>query len=97
MVSKYTSPIVSSFTTQLELTLERPGFDSIPMDTMPTGIPWSTSTSSGVFKQVTTPARPLGGVGSLTNASVLAGGGDLGGIEAFGVLGGGLTGIVLVS
>ena len=41
-VSRYTSPIMSSFTTQVELTLERPGFDTIPMDIGPTGIPWST-------------------------------------------------------
>ena len=72
MVSRYTSPVVSSFTTQLELMLERPGFDTIPMDIGSTGIPWSTSTSSGVFKQATTPAKPQGGVGSLTSANVLA-------------------------
>ena len=97
MVSGYTSPVVSSFTTWLELTLERPGFDTIPMDIGPTGIPWCTSTSSGVFKWVTTPAKPQGGLGSLTSASVLAGRGDLGGNGAFGGLGGGLMEIVLLS
>ena len=94
MVSRYTSPVVSSFTTQLELTLKRPGFDTIPMDRGPTGIPWSTSTSSEVFKQATTLAKPQGCVGSLTSASVLASGGDLGGDGAFGGLGGGLVEIV---
>ena len=63
MVSRYTSPVVSSFTTQLELMLKRLGFDTIPMDIGPTDIPWSTSTSSGVFKQATTPAKPWGGCG----------------------------------
>ena len=38
MVSRYTSPVVSSFTTQLELMLERLGLDTIPMDIVPTGI-----------------------------------------------------------
>ena len=71
-VSRYTSPVVSSFTTWLELMLERLGFDTIPMDIGPIGIPWSTSTSSGVFKQVTTLAKPWGSVGSLNSANVLA-------------------------
>ena len=97
MVSRYTSPIVSSFTTWLELMLERPGFDTILMDIVPIGTPWSTSTSSGVFKQATTLVKPRGSVGGLTSANVLAGGGDLGGNEAFGGLGGGLMEIVLLS
>ena len=46
MVSRYTSPVVLSFTTRLELMLERLGFDTIPMDIVPTGVSWSTSTSS---------------------------------------------------
>ena len=82
---------------QLELTLERLGFDTIPIDIGPTGIPWSTSTSSGFFKQATTLAKPRGSVGGLTSASVLAGRGDLGGNGAFGGLGGGLMEIVLLS
>ena len=97
MVSRYTSPVVSSFTTQLELMLKRPGFDTIPMDIVPTGISWSTSTRSGVFKQATTPVKPQGSVGSLTNASALAGGGDFGGDGAFVGLGDGLMEIVLMS
>ena len=96
-VSRYTSPVVSSFTTRLELMLERPGLDTIPMDIVPTGISRSTSTSSGVLKQVTTPAKPQGGVGSLTNASVLAGGGDFGGNGAFRGLDGGLMEVLWVS
>ena len=54
------------------------------MDIVPTGIFRSTSTSSGVLKQVTTLAKPRGGVGSLTNTSVLAGRGDFGGNGAYG-------------
>ena len=50
MVSRYTSHVVSSFTTQLELMLKRLGLDTIPMDIVPTGISQSTSTSSGVLK-----------------------------------------------
>ena len=96
-VSRYTSPVVSSFTTQLELMLKRPGFDTIPMDIGPTGIPWSTSTSYGLFKQATTPAKLWGSVGSLTSANILASRGDLGGDGAFGGLGGGLMEIVLLS
>ena len=46
MVSRYTSPVVSSFTTQLELMLERPGFDTILMDIVPTGVSRSTSMKS---------------------------------------------------
>ena len=97
MVSRYTSPMVSSFTTQLELTLERLGLNTIPMDIVPTGISQSTSTSSRVFKQVTTPAKPQGSVGGLTNISVLAGRGDFGGNGAFGGLDGGLMEVVWVS
>ena len=96
MVSRYTSPMVSSFT-WLELMLERPGFDTIPMDMVPTGISQSTSTSSGVLKHATTPAKPQGGVGGLINASVLAGGGDFGGDGAFGGLDGGPMEVVWVS
>ena len=96
MVSRYTSPVVSSFTTQLELTLERLGFNTIPMDIVPTGVSQSTSTSSRVLKQATTLAKPRGGVGGLTYASVLAGRGDFGGDGAFGDLDGGPMEVVCV-
>ena len=76
--------------------LDMPGFNTLPMDIAPIGMSRSTSTSSGVLKQVATPAKPWGGVGGLTNANALAGWGDLGGDEALGVLGGGLMGMVLV-
>ena len=89
--------MVLSFTTWLELMLKRLGLDTIPMDIVPTGISQSTSTSSGVLKQVTTPAKPRGSVGSLTNTSVLAGRGDLGGNGAFVGLDGGLMEVVQVS
>ena len=98
MVSRYTSPMVLSFTTRLELeTLERLELDTIPMDIVPTGISQSMSTSSSVFKQVATLAKPRGGVGSLTNASALAVGGDFGGNGAFGGLDVRLMEIVWVS
>ena len=95
-VSRYTSPISSSFATWLQEMLDMLGFDTIPMVIMLTGMFRSTSTSSGVLKQVATPAKPRGGVGGLTNANALAGRGDLSGDEALGVLGGGLKGMVLV-
>ena len=63
--------------------LERLGFDTILMDMAPTGVSLSTSTSSVVLKHATTPVKPRGGVGGLTNASVLAGSGDFGGNRAF--------------
>ena len=96
-VSRYTSPLVLSFTTRLQLMLKRPRLDTIPMDIVPTGISQSTSTSSRVLKQATTLAKLRGSVGGLTNASVLAGGGDFDGNGAFGGLDGGLMDVVLVS
>ena len=97
MVSMYTSPIVSSWTTWLELTLEMPGVDTSPMDIEPTGISWPTSMTSGVFRQAVTLVKPWGGVGGCFNANVLAGGGDAGGNGAFGRQSSGIIGIVLVS
>ena len=96
MVSRYTSPVSSSFTTRLEETLDMPVFDTIPTAIALTGVFWSTSTSSGILKQAATPVKPRGGVGGLTNANALASGRDLGGDEALGVLGGGLNRMVLV-
>ena len=96
MVSRYTSPVSSSFTTRLEEMLDMLGFDTIPMAITFTGVFWSTSTSSRVLKQAATPVKLLGSVGGLTNANALASRGDLGGDEALGVSGGGLNGMVLV-
>ena len=96
MVSRYTSPISSSFTTQLEETCDMLGFDTIPTVIMLTGMFQSTSTSSGVLKQAATPAKPQGSVGGLTNANALASRGDLSGDEASGALGGGVKGMFLV-
>ena len=95
-VSRYTRPFLSSLTTWLEQMLNMLGFDTMPMVTTLAGVSWSTSTSSGVLKHAVTPAKPQGGVGGLTNANALAGGGDLCGDEALGVSGGGLKGMVLV-
>ena len=82
-VSMYTSPIVSSLTTQLELTLEMPGVITSPMDLVPTGVSQPISMTSGVFRQAVTPAKPRGRVGSHLNANAFAGGGDAGGNGAF--------------
>ena len=73
-MSMYTSPIVSSLTTQLELTLEMPGVITSPMDIVPMGIFRPNSTTSGVFRQAITLAKPQGGVGGCLNANALAGG-----------------------
>ena len=97
MVSRYTSPMVLSFTTRIELMLERPGLNTIPMDIVHTGSSQSTSSSSGVLKQAVTLVKPWGHVGSLTNAGALAGRGDFGGNGAFGGLDGGLMEVVWVS
>ena len=95
-VSKYTRPFSSSFTTQLEQTLDMPGSDMAPRVTTLAGVSWSTSTSSGVLKQVVTLVKPRGSVGGLTNANALAGRGDLGWDEALGDFGDGLKGMVLM-
>ena len=97
MVSMYTSPVVSSLTTQLELTLEMLGVVTSPMDIVPMGVSWPTSTASGVFRQAITLAKPWDGVGSHFNANALAGGGDAGGNGAFDKQSGGLRGIVRAS
>ena len=68
-MSMYTSPVMSSLTTWLELTLEMLGFDTNPMDIEPTGISRPTSTTSGVFRQAVTLVKPWGGVGSCFNAN----------------------------
>ena len=82
-VSMYTSPIVLSLTTWLELTLEMPGVITSPMDIVPMGISQPISKTSGVFRQAITPVKPQGGVGSHLNANALAGGGDAGGNGVF--------------
>ena len=97
MVSMYTSPIVSSWTTQLELTLEIPEVNTSPMDIEPTGISWPTSLTSGVFRQAVTLVKPWGRVGGHFNANALAGGGDASGNGAFNKQSGGIIGIARVS
>ena len=93
-VSMYTSPIMSSWTTWLELTLEMLGVNTSPMDIEPMGISWPTSTTSGVFRQAVTLVKPRGGVVSHFNTNALAGGEDAGGNGAFGKQSGGIIGIV---
>ena len=97
MVSMYTSPIVSSLTTWLELTLEMQGVNTSPMDIEPTGISQPTSMTSGVFRQAITPVKPEGGVGGCFNANALAGGGDASGNRAFDKQSGRIIGIVRAS
>ena len=97
MVSMYTSPIVLSLTTWLELTLEMPGVIISPMDIVSMGVSWPTSTTSDVFRQVITLAKPPGRVGSQLNANALTGGGDASGNGAFDKQSSGLIGIVRVS
>ena len=97
MVSRYTSPVVLSFTTRLEMMLIRPGLNAIPMDICAhkasPGLPPQVLVFSS---RVVSPVKPQGSVGSLNNASALAGGGDFGGNEAFGGLDGGLMEVVWV-
>ena len=96
-VSTYTSPVVSSLTMWLELTLEMPGVVTNPMDIVPMGISQPTSTTSGVFRHAITLAKPWGGVGGCLNANALAGGGDGSGNRAFDMQCGGFIGIIRVS
>ena len=70
-MSMYTSPIMLSWTTQLELTLEMPGVDTSPLDIEPTGVSWATFTTSGVSRQAITLAKPQGGVGAASMPMLL--------------------------
>ena len=96
-VSMYSSPIMLSWTTWLELTLEMLGVDTSPMDKEPTGISRPTSMTSGVFRQAITLVKPQGGVGGCFNANALAGGGDASSDGAFDKQSGRIIGIVRVS
>ena len=96
-MSMYTSPVVLSLTTWLELTLEMPGVNTSPMDIEPTGISQPTSMTFGVFRQAVTPAKPWGRVGSCLNSNALAGRGDASGNGAFDKQSGRLIGIVRAS
>ena len=93
----YTSPIMSSLTTQLELTFEMPGVDTSPMNIEPMGFSQPTSMTSGIFRQPITLVKPQGGVGSHLNANALAGGRDAGGNRAFDKQSGRIIGIVQAS
>ena len=93
-MSMYTNPIMLSWTTQLELTLEMLGVDTCPMGIEPMGISWPNSTTSGVFRQAITLVKPWGGVGSHFNANALAGGEDAGSNRAFGKQSDRIIGIV---
>ena len=82
-VSTYTSPVVLSLTMWLELTLKMLGVVTNPMDIVPMGISWPTSTTPGVFRHAITLVKPWGRVGGHLNANALAGGGDSSGNGAF--------------
>ena len=96
-VSMYTSPVVSSLTTWLELTLEMLGVNTSAMDIEPMGIFQPTSMTSGVFRQAITLVKPRGGVGGHFNTNALASGGDAGSNGAFDKQTGRIIGIVHVS
>ena len=96
-VSMYTSPVVSSLTMQLELTLEMLGVVTNPMDIVSTGVSQPTSTTSGVFRHAVMPAKPWGRVGGFLNANALAGGRDGSGNGAFIMQSGRFIGIIQVS
>ena len=59
IVSTYVMPVMLSFMTQLELTLDIPG--ASPLDTVPTD-------TSGIFKQAITPSKLHGRVEGFTGA-----------------------------
>ena len=62
MVSRYVTPVTSSFTMWLALILEIPGVTTSLMGMVPMGASRSTSTSSGICKQAVTPKKPYSGV-----------------------------------
>ena len=77
-VSMWTSPIVSSFITLVELTLEMPGVATNPIDIGPTDISLLICMISGALRQDVTSVNPLGGVGGLTKANAFDRGEDTG-------------------
>ena len=93
-VSRYVTPLPSSFTMQLALILEIPGVVTSPMGMVPMGASRSTSTSSGIHKQAVTPKKPCSGVGGCTSASAQNGKEDLGRVGVPGGETGGLIGII---
>ena len=80
MVSRYVTPVTSSFTMQLALILEIPGVTTSPMGMVPMGASRSTSTSSGICKQAVTPKKPCGRVGGHTSTNAWDGKEGLGGV-----------------
>ena len=65
IISTYVMPVMSSFMTWLELTLDIPGaspIDMVPMDT------------SSIFKQAVTPSKPHGRVEGFTGATAVVDG-----------------------
>ena len=93
MVSRYVTPVASSFTMQLALILEILGVVTSLMGMVPMGASRSTSTSSGIYKQAVTPKKPHGGVGGCTSTSARDGKEDLGRV---GVPGGGTGGLIVI-
>ena len=77
--------------------LEIPRVITSPIDRVPMGTSWSTSMSSGIFKQAVTSAKPCGGVGGFTSANALAGGEGSDGEGAFGGQIRDLTGVICES
>ena len=73
IVSTYVMPVISSFTMQLELTLEMPGVTTSWMGMVPTGNSRSTSMNSGVCKQAVTLEKPHTGVCSHMSANACVG------------------------
>ena len=65
IISTYVMPVMLSFMTQLELTLDIPG--ASPIDTAPMD-------ASGVFKQAVTPLKPCGRVEGFTSVTAVVDG-----------------------
>ena len=65
IISTYVMPVMLSFMTRLQLTLDIPGaspIDTVPMDT------------SSIFKQAVIPSKPHGGVEGFTGATAVVDG-----------------------
>ena len=94
MVSTYVTPVTSSLTMWLVLTLEIPGVTTSLMGMVPMGASRSTSTSFGVCKQAITPEKPRGRVGGHMSANACAGKEGLGGVGVLSREAGGFMGII---
>ena len=90
-VSMYVTPVASSLTMWLMLTIDIPGAATTPKGMVPRGSSRATSTSSGVHRQAITPVKLCSRVGGCTSENACTGKEGLDGVEDFSGEAGGFT------